>query len=133
MCIVIYFMAYFHLPDLGFSGGKSKSLYSREGHLGVTLVKFASDQSGLKEAMRLADHFEKEHHGRRDWAHVQSTASGRDEETNPNLVLVDPRTGERRRILYGYLATASDLEKVDYDTRKKVVIESKREKLQPSK
>lgn len=108
-------------------------MYSRDGHLGVTLIKFASDQSGLKEAMRLADHFAKDHHGRRDWAHVQSTAAGRDEESNPNLVIVDQRTGERRRILYGYLATASDLDKVDFETRKKVVIESKHEKLQPSK
>ncbi|XP_021716991.1 uncharacterized protein LOC110684855 [Chenopodium quinoa] len=120
------------LRDLGFSGGKSKSLYSRDGHLGITLIKFASDQSGLKEAMRLADHFEKDHHGRRDWARVQSITTDKNEESNPNLVMVDQRTGERRRILYGYLALASDLDKVDFETRKKVVIESKFEKLQPS-
>ncbi|XP_057538190.1 uncharacterized protein LOC130815723 [Amaranthus tricolor] len=121
------------LRDLGFPVGKSKSLFSRDGHLGITLIKFSGDQSGLKEAMRLADHFEKEHHGRKDWAHVQSIASGRDEESDPNLVSVDQRTGEKRRILYGYLATAFDLDKVDYDTRKKATIESKREKLKPSK
>ncbi|KAL2922662.1 Protein SUPPRESSOR OF GENE SILENCING 3 [Bienertia sinuspersici] len=118
------------LRDLGFSAGKSKSLYSRDGHLGITLIKFPSEQSGLKEAMRLAEHFEKEHHGRSDWARVRSTATDRDEESNPNLVMLDQRTGERRRILYGYLATVSDLDKVDYETRKKVVIESKHEKLQ---
>ncbi|XP_074292321.1 uncharacterized protein LOC141619193 [Silene latifolia] len=121
------------LRDLGFSGGKSKSVYNREGHLGITLIKFGGDQLGLKEAMRLSDHFERDRHGRRDWTHVQSTGAGQNDENNPNLVMVDKRTGERTRILYGYLLTASDLDKVDPDTRKKAVIESKLEKLHASK
>ncbi|KAI7985088.1 Paired amphipathic helix protein Sin3-like 2 [Camellia lanceoleosa] len=51
------------VADLGFGGGKSKSLYRRDGHLGITLVKFAADQSGLKDVMRLVEFFEKENHG----------------------------------------------------------------------
>ncbi|KAH9605608.1 hypothetical protein KSS87_018743 [Heliosperma pusillum] len=121
------------LRDLGFSGGKSKSLYNREGHLGITLIKFGGDQLGLKEAVRLSEHFEKDRHGRRDWTHVQSTGAGQNDENNPNFVMVDKRTGERTRILYGYLLTAADLDKVDPDTRKKAVIESKLEKLHASK
>ncbi|GMH08432.1 hypothetical protein Nepgr_010272 [Nepenthes gracilis] len=117
------------MRDLGFGGGKSKSLYGRDGHLGITLIKFAADQSGLREAMRLADHFEKENRGRKGWARLQPTTSG-NEENNPNLVKVDERTGEKKRVFYGYLATASDLEKVDFETRKKVVLESKQEYLQ---
>ncbi|KAL7210207.1 hypothetical protein ACSBR1_031717 [Camellia fascicularis] len=115
------------LRDLGFGGGKSKSLYGRDGHLGITLVKFAGDQSGLKEAVRLAEFFEKENHGRRNWTHVQSLASGKDEENNPNLVKVDEKTGEKKRIFYGYLGTVVDLDKMDFETRKKAVIESRRE------
>lgn len=115
------------LRDLGFSVGKSKSLYGREGHLGITLVKYAGDHSGLGEAMRLEEFFEKDNRGRRSWAVVQTLASNKDEENNPNLVRVDKSTGEKERILYGYLGTVSDLDKVDFDTRKKVVIESKRE------
>ncbi|CAL5396529.1 unnamed protein product [Camellia sinensis] len=49
--------------NLGFGGGKSKSLYGRDGHLSITLVKFAGDQSGLKDAVRLVEFFEKENHG----------------------------------------------------------------------
>lgn len=113
-------------PELGFMGGKSKSLYGREGHLGITLIKFAGDHSGLNEAMRLAEHFEKENHGRKDWARLQPTL-GKDDENNLSLVKVDEKKGEKRRILYGYLGTAFDLDKVDFDTRKKVVIESRRE------
>ncbi|GAB4843374.1 hypothetical protein Ancab_013340 [Ancistrocladus abbreviatus] len=117
------------IRDLGFPGGKSKSLYAREGHLGITLIKFAADQSGLMEAMRLADHFEKENHGRKAWAHVQSILSGKDEENDPNIVKVDRRTGEKEKIFYGYLAIASDLDKVDHETRKKAVLESKQDYL----
>ncbi|OVA05449.1 XS domain [Macleaya cordata] len=115
------------LKDIGFIGGKSKSLYGKDGHLGITLVKFGGDQSGLKEAMRLAEYFEKDNHGRRGWVRTQSMLSGRDDENNPNLVKVDPKTGEKTRILYGYLGTASDLDKIDFDTRKKTLIESRRE------
>ncbi|XP_057546944.1 uncharacterized protein LOC130825637 isoform X2 [Amaranthus tricolor] len=118
------------IRDLGFSGAKAKSLYAKDGHLGITLMMFAGDQRGLKNAMRLADHFKNESHGRTDWVNVQSTAAGKDEESDPNLVLVDQKLGGRRRILYGYLATAFDLDEVDVDTRKKVTIESKCEKLQ---
>ena len=119
---------FFHLlwSDLGFAGGKSKSLYGRDGHLGITLVKFGGDQSGLKEAIRMAEHFEKDNHGRKAWGCLQPVTLGNDDEKNPSLVKVD-RTGEKTRILYGYLATAADLNKVDFETRKKVVIESLRE------
>ncbi|KAF9604985.1 hypothetical protein IFM89_011678 [Coptis chinensis] len=115
------------LKDLGFGGGKAKSLYGKEGHLGITLVKFGADQSGLKEAVRLAEFLEKEYHGRKGWARAQTSQPGRDDENNPNLVKVDEKTREKQRILYGYLATASDLEKVDFETRKKTSIEIKRD------
>lgn len=92
-----------------------------------TMVKFASDQSGLKEALRLADFFQKDNRGRRAWDAVQSLlGSGKDEDNNPNLVKLDKKTGEKERIFYGYLATVFDVDKVDFETRKKVAIESKR-------
>ncbi|TQD69232.1 hypothetical protein C1H46_045235 [Malus baccata] len=110
---------------LGFGSGKSKSLYGRDGHLGMTLVKFSGDEAGLKDAIRMAEFFEKENHGRRGWARVQPPVLGsKDDEMNPNLVKFDEKTREKKRILYAYLGTAYDLDKVDFDTRKKVVIES---------
>ncbi|KAK7280123.1 hypothetical protein RJT34_25185 [Clitoria ternatea] len=115
------------IRELGFVGGKSKSLYGRDGHLGITLVKFPGNQSGFKEAMRLAEHFGKENHGRKDWARVQSQTLGKDDENNANLVKVDEKKGEKRRVLYGYLGTVFDLDKIDFESRKKAVIESRRE------
>lgn len=114
------------LSDLGFTGGKSKSLYGRDGHLGITIIKFSGDHLGLKEAFRLAEHFEKENHGRKAWGRIQPITLGKDDEKNPNLVKVE-RSGEKKRILYGYLGTASDLHKVDFETKKKVSFESQRE------
>lgn len=108
-------------------GGKSKSLYARDGHLGITLIKYPSDQSGLRDAVKLAEYFEKNNHGRKSWARVQPLTLGKDDEKNPSLVKVDERTGEKKRIFYGYLATVADLDKVDFETRKKVTIESLKE------
>ncbi|XP_024959476.1 uncharacterized protein LOC112500273 isoform X1 [Cynara cardunculus var. scolymus] len=119
------------LRDFGFSSGKSKSMYGREGHMGTSVVKFAGDQSGLRDAMRLADFFEKQKHGRVSWASVQSLfRPGKDDEKDPNLVKLDKKSGQKERILYGYLGTVFDMESVDFDTRKKVTIESKRERAQ---
>lgn len=77
----------------------------------------------------MAEFFDKENHGRKAWARVQPSHFGRDDEKNPNLVKVDENTGEKKRIFYGYLGTASDMEKFDFDTKKKVTIESLREYL----
>lgn len=106
------------------------SLYNREGHLGIVLVKFAADEAGLREAIRMADYFEKGNCGRKAWAEVQSMPSVTEEVNHPRLVKVDKRTGERKKIFYGHLFTAFDLDKVDHEGRKKAVLESMRERLQ---
>lgn len=93
------------------------------------MVKFGGDQSGLKEAMRLSEYFQRGNHGRSNWALVQRLNLYKDEENNPDLVKVDPQTGEKKRVFYGYLANVSDLDKVEKDTRKRVCIESKTELL----
>ncbi|XP_010466523.1 PREDICTED: uncharacterized protein LOC104746696 [Camelina sativa] len=115
------------IRELGLTGGKSKSLYGRDGHLGITLFKFSGDDSGLREAMRMAEHFEKTNRGRKSWGRIQPFTPSKDDEKNQSLVEVDGRTGEKKRILYGYLATVADLDKVDMETKKKTTIESLRE------
>ncbi|KAI0516367.1 hypothetical protein KFK09_009040 [Dendrobium nobile] len=115
------------LKELGFGGGKAKSVYGKEGHLGFTAVKFSNTEVGLKEAENLAEFFEKDNRGRRGWARVQASQSGNNEDKNPDLVKVDKKTGEKSRIFYGYLATSMDLDKVEFDMRKKAVIKSRKE------
>ncbi|KAK4355599.1 hypothetical protein RND71_024570 [Anisodus tanguticus] len=114
-----------YLRGIGFQGGKAKALYSRDGHLGVTLVKFASDQSGFMEAMWLAEYFEKDNRGKNGWARLQPLTLGNGDENNPDLCKFDHRTGEKKRVFYGYLGTVNDLENVDFDFRKKITIASR--------
>ncbi|KAG2306599.1 hypothetical protein Bca52824_026347 [Brassica carinata] len=115
------------IRELKFNVWKSRALYGRDGHLGITLFKFAGDDSGLREALRVAEHFEKTNHGRKSWAGLQPFTPSNDDEKNPSLMEVDGKTGEKRRVLYGYLATVKDLDKVDMETKKKTTIESLRE------
>ncbi|KAL9401504.1 hypothetical protein Peur_005353 [Populus x canadensis] len=84
------------MRDLGFVVGKSKSLYGRDGHLGITLVKFGGDQSGLKEAIRMAEYFEKDNHGRKAWGCLQPVTLGKDDEKNPSLVKVGSEWGKNQ-------------------------------------
>ncbi|GER44673.1 protein SUPPRESSOR OF GENE SILENCING 3 [Striga asiatica] len=97
------------------------SLYSREGHMGMHTVKFSADESGLKEALRLSDYFEREKRGLKEWARAQPSGpiNAKDDENNPNLVKLDPKTGEKKRVFYGHLATVADLDKVTYEIKKK--------------
>ncbi|GJN09028.1 hypothetical protein PR202_ga26996 [Eleusine coracana subsp. coracana] len=76
---------------LGFYGGKSKSLYGKEGHLGLTLIKFADNPAGLKEAERLAEFLERHGHGRIGWSRAQASRSV-DSDQNPLLFETDKRT-----------------------------------------
>ncbi|KAK8933829.1 hypothetical protein KSP39_PZI015393 [Platanthera zijinensis] len=110
------------LKELGFGGGKSKSVYGKDGHLGITTVKFQNTEVGLREAENLAEFFEKDKHGRRDWARV----SGNNDEKSPDLVKVDKKTGEKSRVFYGYLATSMDIDKLEFELRKKVAIKSRK-------
>jgi XS domain len=113
--------------DLGFPGGKAKSTYDREGHTGVTIVQFVKTESGLKEAERLVNYFTTQNHDRKGWAHAQATRSSGDDDRNPLLVKMDDRTGEKKRIFYGYMATLSDVDEVDADTKKHFSLKSRRE------
>nr|GFC55924.1 hypothetical protein [Tanacetum cinerariifolium] len=110
----------------GFTTGKSKSMYGREGHMGTRFVKFASDPSGLKDDMRLADFLRNRSTG----ALLGLQYSPRSDQgkmtrkipTDPNFVKLDKRTREIFR---------NCVEGVDFDTRKKVTIDNEREKAQP--
>lgn len=129
----------FEYPDLGFKWGKSKSLYGREGHQGVTLVRFSETLGGLKEAEHLSQLFEKTGQGRKNWIEVQkakeNNSSGdkavNTSDINPNLTK-EYGSGEKR-VLYGYLATASDLEIFDSDAKKRAVVRSRKESDFPDK
>lgn len=116
------------LEELGFPGGKSKAVYGRGGHQGTIIVKFSPSSAGLQEAEQLIKYFESNNHGRKDWLRVQSSTLNQENgEENPDLVETDEKTKLKKRVLYGYLAIAGDLEKLDVDTRKRALVKSKKD------
>eukprot|EP01018_Ginkgo_biloba_P033071 Gb_05458 [translate_table: standard] len=117
------------LRELGFGSGKSKALYGRDGHQGIILVKFLSTFAGFQEAERLHKYFEGHHRGRKKWLHVQSSSHTSQEidDEDPDLVRIDKETKEKKRVLYGYIAIAGDLEKVDFDTRKRTLVKTRKD------
>ncbi|KAJ3673578.1 hypothetical protein LUZ60_005570 [Juncus effusus] len=115
------------LKDLGFPGGKARSIYSREGHMGVTCVQFSNTESGLKEAESLKHYFERQNHERKGWMRVRPVKPSEDDDRNPLLVKKDERTGEKKRVLYGYMASVADLDLVDVDIRKRASVKSRKD------
>uniref|UniRef100_A0ACD5WUH3 Uncharacterized protein n=1 Tax=Avena sativa TaxID=4498 RepID=A0ACD5WUH3_AVESA len=92
------------LREMGFGGVTVKPLVGKDGAM---VVRFASSLAGLNEAVRLAELFK---------------AEG----INPMFVKVD-ENGQRTWVLYGYLATAWNLDALDTELKQNVVIKSRKE------
>uniref|UniRef100_A0A0D9XTI6 XS domain-containing protein n=1 Tax=Leersia perrieri TaxID=77586 RepID=A0A0D9XTI6_9ORYZ len=105
--------------------GSVRPLSGKDGQKSM-LVKFASSLAGLNEAEKLAQSFESQGHGRAEWYRVRSIPSGANGTTNQLLVKVDAK-GERTWVLYGYLATAWDLDVLDLESKQSALIKSKKE------
>uniref|UniRef100_A0A0E0MGK4 XS domain-containing protein n=1 Tax=Oryza punctata TaxID=4537 RepID=A0A0E0MGK4_ORYPU len=113
------------LREMGFAGASVKPLSGKDGQRSM-LVKFASSLAGLSEAERLAQSLEKQGHGRAEWYRVRSVPPSADGGSNPLLVKVGVK-GERTWVLYGYLATAWDLDALDLESKQNAVIKSRKE------
>ena len=105
--------------EMGFAAVSVKPLVGKDGAM---LARFASSQAGLNEAVRLAELFESEGHGRLQTDIPPSFVGG----SNPMFVKVDEK-GQRTGILYGYLTTACNLDVLDVESKRDVVIKSRKE------
>lgn len=110
---------------MGFAGASVKPLFGKDGQRAM-LVKFASSLAGLNKAVRLAELLETGGHGRAGWTRARSTPAAADGDSNPMLVKVNEK-GERTWVLYGYLATAWDLDVLDTESKLNAVIKSRKE------
>ncbi|KAM0872443.1 hypothetical protein ACQ4PT_038734 [Festuca glaucescens] len=115
------------LREMGFGGVTVKPLVGKDGAMAV---RFESSLAGLKEAVRLAELFEAEGHGRLQWDQWVQTrgipTSVYVGGSNPMFVKVDEK-GQHTWVLYGYLGTASDLGVLDTESKQNVVIKSRKE------
>uniref|UniRef100_A0A0A9GAE6 XS domain-containing protein n=1 Tax=Arundo donax TaxID=35708 RepID=A0A0A9GAE6_ARUDO len=89
-------------------------------------VRFPGSLDGLNKASQLVELFEREGHGRPAWACIRSIAHTAEGANNPMLVKVDAK-GTRTWVLYGYLATAWDLDTLDAESKQNATIKSRKE------
>jgi len=126
LALVILFSESFVLilslfTDMGF-GEKAKVSRGKPANQSILMVKFSATLSGLEEAVRLCDIYAHRKHGRAEFQRISSGHSGNnDDETK------EPLTDKVGKILYGYLGIAEDLDKVDFETKKRSSVRSKKQ------
>lgn len=109
------------LRDMGF-GEKAKVSRGKPANQSILMVKFSATLSGLEEAVRLCDIYAHRKHGRAEFQRISSGHSGNgDDETKESL------TDKVGKILYGYLGIAEDLDKLDFETKKRSSVRSKKQ------
>ncbi|XP_062182857.1 protein SUPPRESSOR OF GENE SILENCING 3-like [Phragmites australis] len=115
------------LREMGFAGGdvQVQPLLGKDGQRSMQ-VKFSGSLDGLSKASQLVELFEREGHGRAAWARIRSIVPTADEGNNPMLVKVDGK-GMRTWVLYGYLATAWDLDILDPESKQNATVKSRKE------
>ncbi|CAN4126460.1 unnamed protein product [Withania somnifera] len=109
------------LRGKGFSGGRIKVCMGKPRNGSVLLVKFLGTIPGIQDAEKLHNYFMEEEHGRKDFGVVTSTKGKGVDNKNVKGDTVE------EILLYGYMGTAEDLDKVDIDTKKRSSIKSKKE------
>ncbi|KAH9329483.1 hypothetical protein KI387_001591 [Taxus chinensis] len=115
------------LRGLGFGGGKTKAVDNGNTSRGTFVVKFFPTFSGLQEAERLHKYCEENHRGRNDWVQVQSQHKSQRRVGKVPDKLQDDRQEENGRVFYGYIGIAGDLEEVDFDTRRRSLVKSRKD------
>eukprot|EP01018_Ginkgo_biloba_P016937 Gb_40983 [translate_table: standard] len=112
------------LRGLGFGSGKSKAVSGRDAHEGTVVVKFLPTFSGLQEAERLHKYYEDNHCGRKDWLKIQTSEK---QNVDEDIIEIDGHAEDKKKVLYGYIGIAGDLEKVDSDTRRRTLVKSRKD------
>lgn len=109
------------LRGKGLSGGKVR--LGKYANCSIMLVKFLGTFSGLQEAEKIHEYFVKNKHGRKYLEQITSSKGKNKDGEGEN------GNGEKEseRVLFGYMGIAEDLDKVDFDTKRKCLIKSKKE------
>ncbi|XP_024991797.1 uncharacterized protein LOC112525768 isoform X2 [Cynara cardunculus var. scolymus] len=106
------------LRGKGLSSGKVR--LGKPANCSMMLVKFLGTFSGLQEAERIHQYFAMNKHGRKE-VEQMSYSKGKSKGENGN----GDKDGEG--VVFGYMGIAEDLDKVDFDTKRKCSIKSKKE------
>ncbi|KAK4440633.1 hypothetical protein Salat_0398200 [Sesamum alatum] len=108
------------LRDMGY-GSILKVCNGKPANQSVMLVKFNGTLSGLQEAERFHNTYIKSKHGRAELKQLKSKHGGSRGRTGAISSDVE------ETFLYGHLGIAEDLDKLDFDTKKRCILRSKKE------
>jgi hypothetical protein len=104
---------------MGFHQGITKVCRGKAANQSILVVNFQGTLSGLQEAERLHKHYAEDKHGRYEFQQIASRSScTSDESQNKDKI---------KSFLYGYLGIIEDLDKLDFMTKKRCVVKSKKE------
>ncbi|XP_019199450.1 PREDICTED: uncharacterized protein LOC109193097 isoform X3 [Ipomoea nil] len=108
------------LRDMGFGG---KVCRGKPGNQSVLVVKFAATLSGLQEAERLGNLYAETKHGRAEFGQVSYDSTGSSVVSHEQV----PSADKMEEILYGYLGIVEDLDKLDFESKRRSKLKSKKE------
>ncbi|CAK7325301.1 unnamed protein product [Dovyalis caffra] len=112
------------LRGKGIVGGKIKVCLGKPADQSVMLVKFLGTFTGLGNAEKLHKYFAEKKHGREEFEHKTSNNGN----NNSNSWEEENQGGQlEEQLLYGYLGIAEDLDRLDFNTKKWIIIKSKKE------
>ncbi|XP_027104791.2 uncharacterized protein [Coffea arabica] len=110
------------LRGKGFSVGKIKVCQGMSAN-NIMVVKFLGTFPGLRDAEKLHKYFLDDKHGRIDFEQM-SSVKGKDNNKKKERMQADKF---EEYVLCGYMAISEDLDKVDFETKRKCSVRSKRE------
>ncbi|KAI6685280.1 hypothetical protein NL676_031193 [Syzygium grande] len=110
------------LPEMGFTVGIKKVSRGKPANQSIMVVCYQPTLSGLLEAERLHQYFAENKHGRAE-LEQRSCPSSRGSSRRTESSLADKVAS----VLYGYFGIAEDLDKLDFETKKRSVVRSKKE------
>lgn len=107
---------------MGFAVGIKKVSRGKPANQSIMVVCYQPTLSGLLEAERLHQYFAEIKHGRAELEQRSCPSSrGSSQRTGSSVA------NKVASILYGYFGIAEDLDKLEFETKKRSVVRSKRE------
>ncbi|XP_020691117.1 uncharacterized protein LOC110105814 [Dendrobium catenatum] len=109
------------LREMGFGAGKIRFCHGRPANQSIFTVKFLPTFSGLQTAERLHKHLADKKHGKQEF--LQISSRGKNSE-------VESQSKRPDEFLYGYIAVAEDLYKLDPETKRRSLLKSRKDDIE---
>lgn len=105
--------------EMGFGGDKTKVVRGKPANQSIMVASLHGTFSGLFEAESLHKRFIEKGQGKIDFDHNSSSQK--------RIQGTVKAPEDKSSVLYGYLGTAEDLDKLDFEMKKRCVVKSRKE------